>query len=237
MGYNEKLAVGKPGEIFELNGTWYKIVEEKGNKLLGKRQERFHPQPVDLGEEWYHPDGKLRICKNPKCPNLVPRSKNPGRERIYCNRRCLQQHVQRRYNSAQGCVGIEGQRDVFGRLYAIRNFRTVRVLPLTAKHHVMDHLDDRYGRCPEAAEASSFRCPAVWNPNCIDEYQWSRWHQTGPWPGACLIAAALKDNYWEAIHHDAGQPVERRYTIGRGATWRWRDEDTMLPMPEGIVRP
>ena len=121
-----------------------------------------------------------------------------------------------------------------GRLYqvTIRRQQTVK----SNREKFEEHLDGLKDRCPEANEASNFHCPGRFNPNCYSQPTWMRYHQGGPWPGACLIYATLKDHYKTMYYAERARGVDRVYTVGSGGHWRWRDEETMLPLPEGIVR-
>jgi hypothetical protein len=120
------------------------------------------------------------------------------------------------------------------RLYqvVIRKNQTVK----KSREVYEEHLDEPVDRCSEANEASNFHCPGRFNPNCYSQTTWSRYHQGGPWPGACLIYAVLKDHYKTMYYAERAKVTERVYTVLRGGCYRWKDEDDMLPLPEGIGR-
>ena len=220
------------GEVFEIDGKWYVIVDQ--GKKTPSRAERLHPQPTNLSEEYIHNDGTYHVCANLRCPNLVPQSKNPGVTRIYCNRRCGLHVIGRKHDAKRG-GGRVLLRDPMGRLYAIVLRRSYS--QQKARERFYEHLDGLLERCPEANEASNFHCPGRFNPNCYSLATWSRYHQGGPWPNVCLIYATLKDHYKLAYHADRARTPERDYTIGRGEHWRWKDENAILPLYEGIARP
>lgn len=223
----------KVGQSFEIDGTWYVVVDH--GKRHPKAHERMAPQPSEVGEEYIHADGQLHVCKNNRCPNLVRRTKNAGKERIYCTSRCNRLVQQRKQDAKRGVGSGRVLYDVLGRPYAI-----VSRLPVTAdqaKGQLDKHLDGTRERCPVATEPSNFTCPAVYNPNSYSEEKWQRWAEKGIWPGACLIAANLKDNYRVLYYRERGQDGGREFTRGRGEHMRWKDEEAMLPMPQGILRP
>ena len=222
------------GDVFELDGVWYVVVDN--GKRLPPRPEKISPQPTSgISDEYIHEDGTTHICANLKCPNLVPRSKNSGKPRIYCDRRCALLVVGRRHDAKRGS-GRDYKYDVLHRLYAvvIRRLQSKKA----SRERFLEHLDGLKDRCPEANEASNFKCPGQFNPNCYSKATWERYHQGGPWPGACLIYATLKDHYKTMYYAEAGQDIDRDYTVGRGEYWRWRSEieSDMLPLPEGILR-
>lgn len=220
------------GTVFEVDDKWYVIVDQ--GKKLPNRAEKLYPQPTNLAEEYIHDDGTYHVCANLRCPNLVPKSKNRGAPRIYCSRRCGMLVVGRRQDAKRG--GDQALlRDPLGRLYAVvlRRPRSVQ----KARAMFYEHLDGLIERCPEASEASNFHCPGRFNPNCYSLTTWSRYHQGGSWPGACLIYATLKDHYKLAYHADRARTPDRDYTLGRGEHWRWKEENAMLPVWEGIARP
>ncbi len=214
----------KPGEVFEVDGIWYVIVDQ--GKRLPERPVKVYPQPANVSEEYIHDDGTVHVCKNLRCPNLVPKSKNIGIEKIFCSRRCMRLTAQRKHDAVRGSGRVE-QRDVQGRLYAVikRKGATVE----RARKSMEEHLDGLKDRCPEANQISNFHCPGRFNPNCMSLDKWSRWRETGPWPGACLIYATLKDHYKTLYYAERATEAERMYTVGRGEEWRWRDEGEMLP--------
>ena len=54
-----------PGTVFETpQGTKYKVLSR--GKINALR-----PQPNKAGPEYVHLDGKMRVCSNPRCSNLV----------------------------------------------------------------------------------------------------------------------------------------------------------------------
>lgn len=221
----------KLGEVFEVDGVWY-VVVDKGRRL-GEGHEKVYPQPTGVGGEYIHGDGAVHICKNLQCPNLVPKSRNPGVERLYCCRNCGRLDAQKKYDAKRD-GGRHDQRDGMGRLYqvVVKKGATIK----RAREVFEQHLDGFTERCPEANEASNFHCPGRFNPNCYSQTTWSRYHQGGPWPGACLIYAVLKDHYKTMYYAERARSIERVYTVLRGGCYRWRDEDDMLPLPEGIGR-
>lgn len=219
------------GEVFEVDGEWYVIVDQ--GRKLPSRQEKVYPQPGGIAEEYIHPDGAVHVCVNTRCPNLVPKSKNPGIDRIYCSRRCNVLVIQRRQD-AKRSERIHEQKDMMGRLYQVTMRKQTTVGASKRKYE--EHLDGLKDRCPEANEASNFHCPGRFNPNCYSRTTWTRYHEGGPWPGACLIYATLKDHYKTMYYAERAKNTERVYTVLRGGCYRWRDENDMLPLPEGIVR-
>lgn len=219
------------GDVFEVDGTWYVIVDQ-GRKLPA-RPEKVHPQPVDLPEEYIHIDGATHVCANLRCPNLVPRSLNPGIDRLYCSRRCGLAVTQRRHDAKrQGGKAL--LRDPLHRLYAVIVRRSQSVA--RAQEKLFEHLDGLIERCPEATEASNFHCPGRFNTHCYTQEKWQRWHIAGAWPGVCLIYATLRDHYKSLYYAERALPIQRDFTVGRGEYWRWKDENDMLPLPEGIAR-
>lgn len=220
------------GDAFEIDGVHYVVVDH--GKRRPKSHQRMHPQPAEVGKEYIHADGQLHVCKNPRCPKLVPKSKNPGKPRIYCSLAC-NRRVQARKADAKRTMLQYFQYDVLNRLYAV--ISTTHRTTVTAKRALDQHLNDPDERCPEATEASNFTCPGVYNQRFMSEGKWQKWNEPGQWPGACLIAAVLKDQYRMAYFQERGESGNREFTVGRGPQWRWRDENEMLPMPEGIVRP
>ena len=221
-----------PGDTFEIDGTWYVIVEQ-GRKLPDTTV-RVYPQPTNVPEEYIHRDGTVHICKDIRCPNLVPRSMYPGIDRLYCSRQCAVWVAQRRHDAKRDGKHHE-ERDMMGRLYEVAVRKQVSVKK--SREVFEEHLDElKEGRCAEANQASNFHCPGRFNPNCYSQTTWSRYHQGGPWPGACLIYAVLKDHYKTMYYAERAQTTERVYTTLRGGCYRWKDEDDMLPLPEGIGR-
>ncbi len=222
----------KVGQSFEIDGVHYVVVD------TGKRHPKSHqpmwPQPDAAGEEYIHSDGHIHICANTRCPKLVLRTRNPGKPRIYCDNTC-NRAVQARKNDAKRTVLQYLRYDPLNRLFAVIT-GTVQRSTLGAKHALDKHLNDPLERCPEATEASNFVCPSVHNQSYYSEAKWAAWHQPGDWPGACLIAATLKDQFRRAYYEERGQKATSEYTQCRGPQWRWKDEDEMLPLPEGIVR-
>ena len=126
-------------------------------------------------------------------------------------------------------------RDPLNRLYAVVLRRPQSAQK--AKDLFNEHLDGLVDRCPEATEPSNFACPGRFNPNSYSKDTWDRYKMGGPWPGACLIYATLKDHYKTSFYAERAQNIAREYTIGRGEHWRWKDEDGILPTMGGIVRP
>ena len=227
------IADHKLGDAFEIDGVHYVVVDH--GKLHPKAHERMHPQPGVAGEEYIHRDGQLHVCKNPKCPKLVPATRNPGKPRIYCSPACNRIMQQRKYDAKRGANSGKLLYDPLNRLYAV-----VLRLPPTAdraKRTLDKHLEGTEERCPEASESANFTCPATYNPRSYDEGKWQSWNEKGVWPGVCLLAAILKDNYRHMYYREGGQSTDREFTAGRGEQYRWKDENLMLPMPEGVVRP
>lgn len=225
------LAEKKVGEVFEIDNIHYVVVDH--GKRQPKSHQRMHPQPSEVGEEYIHADGQLHVCANTRCPKLVLKTQNPGKTRIYCSNEC-NRRVQARKSDAKRTILQYLQYDPLKRLYAV--IATPQRTTFKAKHALDKHLNDPEERCPEATEASNFTCPAVYNQRFMSEGKWQRWNEPGQWPGACLIAATLKDQYRMAYFAERGQTGEKEFTQCRGPQWRWKDEDEMLPLPEGIVR-
>jgi hypothetical protein len=227
------IADHKVGEVFEIDGVHYVVVDH--GRQHPKAHERMAPQPADVGEEYIHADGQLHVCKNPTCPKLVLRTKNPGKTRIYCGPRCNRVMQQRKHDAKRGEGMGRLLYDPLQRLYAV-----VMRMPPTADRAkaVLDkHLEGTEERCPEASEPANFTCPAVYNPRSYHEAKWQSWNEKGVWPGACLLAAVLKDNYRVLYYRERGQTTDREFTKGQGEQFRWKEEETMLPMPQGVVRP
>lgn len=220
------------GETFELDGTWYVIVEADRKKAPNLAQ-RITPRPQEVGPEYIHSDGLTHVCKNRRCPNLVPRSKNRGVSRLYCSRYCGTLSAQRKYESTRG-GGRFLAYDPLGRLYAVvqRRAKTKKGAWLA----FVEHSDGVSDRCPEANENSNFKCPGAHNTHSYTSEYWERAHQGGPYPGACLIYATLKDHYRVCFYEEAGMKTDRHYTAGHGEQWHWKDEENMLPLPQGVVR-
>lgn len=227
MGLEDK----KVGDSFEIDGVHYVVVDH--GKRHPKSHQRMFPQPDEVGDEYIHADGHIHICANTRCPKLVPEGRNPGRPRIYCTNEC-NRRVQARKTDAKRNVLHYLQYDPLKRLYAV--ISTVQRTTVKAKHALDRHLNDPEERCPEATEVSNFTCPATYNQRFMSEGQWQKWHEPGAWPGVCLIAATLKDQYRMAYFAERGQTGEKEYTQCRGPQYRWKDEDEMLPLPAGIVR-
>ncbi len=228
MGLEDK----KVGDSFEIDGVHYVVVDH--GKRQPKSHQRMWPQPDEVGDEYIHSDGHIHICANTRCPKLVPATKNPGKPRIYCDNDCNRK-VQARKNDAKRNTQQYLLYDPLGRLFAV--ISVVHRSTIKAKHALDRHLNDPEERCPEATEQSNFVCPSVHNQNYYSEAKWAAWHQPGEWPGACLIAASLKDQYRLAYYLERGDTTcEKEYTQCRGPQWRWKDENEMLPLPAGIVR-
>ncbi len=208
----------KTGETFELDGVWYVIVDR--GKRLPNRPERVRPQPKDIPEEYIHADGMVHVCKNPRCPNLVPRSKNPGIPRLHCSRACTRKMISMRQDAKRDGTQYPqyGEDGTLVRVGAKmpQNVKAARRL-------FEEHLDGRGDRCPEASQTSNFHCPGRFNPNCYSKTKWERWKMAGPWPGACLIYAALKDNYHELYYAERAQSREREYTVSKDGFWEWKE--------------
>lgn len=228
MGLEDK----KVGESFEIDGIHYVVVDH--GKRQPKSHQRMWPQPDEAGDEYIHSDGHIHICANTRCPKLVPATRNPGKPRIYCDYLCNKRVQARKQDAKRGAAATYLLYDPLKRLYAVTT--SVHRTTLGAKHALDKHLNDPEERCPEATEASGFVCPSVHNQSYYSEAKWAAWHQPGDWPGACLIAATLKDQYRMAYFVERGQTGEKEYTQCRGPQWRWKDEDEMLPLPAGIVR-
>ena len=220
------------GEAFEVDGTWYVIVES-GHKKEPNQTQRIAPRPQDVGPEYIHSDGLTHVCKNRRCPNLVLRSKNTGVPRLYCSGYCSKITAQRKYDATR-YYGKALAYDPLGRLYAVllRRAKSKK----EAWGAFIAHSDGLEDRCPEANENSNFKCPGVHNVHSYTSEYWSQAHQGGPYPGACLIYATLKDHYRVCYYEEAGQKADRQYTVAHGEQWHWKNEESMLPLPQGVVR-
>ena len=224
------------GEAVEIDGVWYAVVDGGRIRGIGKPPDKYQPvtpSPNGVGDEYIHPDGKWHVCKNRRCPNLVPRSKNTGVPRLYCSHYCCKIVGQRKYDAKRG-KGRDLLYDPLHRLYAVVLQRPKQ--RINARMLLGVHKAGIEERCPEANEDSNFYCPGRLNPNCHTRAIWESWNQGGPWPGACLVFAVLKDHVRVSTYEEIGLATERQYTVGKGEHWRWKDESTRLPLPEGVVR-
>jgi len=235
-------------ELIEIDGEYFVWVENPVHKDWPRQKEKVHPQPqkIDPSElvEWIHEDGKMRICRNPKCPVLVKRSLNKGIKKIFCNPSCARAyHARKSVQGKHDFYSKQAGRDQLDRICAIRmemGRPPVKLSEIKWRYQAHQRGQDEHDNpihCPSANENSDWKCPGFLNAYSYDESTWEQYHQGGPWPGACLIYAVLKDNYLVAQQHASGKKeATRTYTKRWGTTWRWKDEEHMLPLPSGIVR-
>lgn len=151
-----------------------------------------------------------RLCKNDTCVNLVPKSKNPGVERLFCCPRCNHRYharkwAQRNYTKTGWSLTTDGSRQV----------KFERVKPTTteiAESRYNSHLED--GMCPNATNEFNNRCPGRINP-------YSKPEET-----RCLIYGTMVDDMKETWARARLEFYIRQYTTNDG---RWIDESELAP--------
>jgi len=132
------------------------------------------------------------ICKNDKCSKLVPPSKNPGKERLFCTTRCARQfHARRQYQketaAAPVFVNDLGQAQVNRRMS-----RTSKAADQRYKAHLV-HCFFHRGPCPARS----------------DPYGRKR---------LCLVAATFIDDWTQLMDAEEGK-VGKRYATTVDGRW------------------
>jgi len=140
------------------------------------------------------------VCKNDKCSEIVPPSKNTGREREFCNERCRKRYNQRLHYKRQTTgIGFVGLRSVTGEGYPVVNRRK----SLTAK--------DAEKRVKEHGE--NCKAPGEW---CL-----ARLHDAYNTKKLCLVRAVFTDDWLELMYGEEGKVHEREMTTDEGM---WLDD-------------
>ena len=137
------------------------------------------------------------VCKNDKCFEIVPPSKNAGREREFCNERCRKRYNQRlHYRRATEGIGFVGLRGVTGEGYPVVNRRK----PLKAK--------DAEARVKQHGES------------CMAPGQWcqAKLHDAYNTKKLCLVRAVFTDDWLELMYAAEGKVHEREMTT-EGGMW------------------
>lgn len=146
---------------------------------------------------------QLLMCKNPKCTNIVPESKNPGVKRIFCTARCARRyHSRLAYQRETGGTG-EGMLRVDGNMKP-QVFRKMPPSIHAAEARFKAHIDD----CAIAArKGSDHSCPAR-----FDVYDRKK---------LCLIHAVLNEDWAQMMMAEESLPFKRETTTLDG---HWRSD-------------
>lgn len=212
----------KPGETFEIDGQLYEIADD------GTPQQVV-PNLDGLDESYIHNDGAILICKC-GCGQLVQRGKNP-RKRFVNHTHYARYHARLYRASHKGETGESPighvDLDEVG-----RPFRLIRPLPMKTEmafNRYQRHIGSKKGEdsadCPFGEPHLQGRCPFHLNRQFHGSEWWERQHRGGKWPGVCLIAAVLQDDYFEWCNKDKGLEYQRKFTTRYG---RWIDPPVML---------
>lgn len=138
------------------------------------------------------------ICKNDRCSNLVPPSKNPGVKRLFCSARCARRyHSRLTYSRERGTSG-EGMTFVNEQGQA-QVKRTMALTSKVAQLRWKNHLN--------ACSLHGGYCPGR-----NDVYGRKK---------LCIIAAVLSDDETQLYEAEHGRPVKRNATTVDG---RWLDD-------------
>lgn len=133
------------------------------------------------------------ICKNDRCSNLVPPSKNPGKERLFCSNRCARRYHARL--SYQREAGKEGGGLVF--VNERGQAQVNRRISLTSKA-----AEQRYKSHLAACALHGGPCPGRSDPYGRKKL--------------CLVAATFADDWTQLKDAEEGKPVRRFSTTVDG---------------------
>lgn len=232
---------GKKEELVEVDGNLY-VIDKKGKgetvysddteESLKEQQEiregeyfpdpnakrwkqLVHPPPSSHSFAGLDPPGTKRMCKKENCANIVPRSKNPGKKRLFCAARCAHAHASLMYNRRKsGVTGNYLQLDDQTR-EQLQFFRVKPAVEKIATALYKAHLER--GMCPNATQDTHDRCPAHMYK---DNYSEKR---------LCLIYATLVDDMKEIWARGWQEVYPRQYTTNDG---RWLDLSELAPHVE-----
>lgn len=149
--------------------------------------------------------GETRMCANDRCDNLVSESKNPGVDKIFCERACGMRYHQRHYAARQ-----RGQ--LAGTLELGEGSKQIRFNRVRPRDHeaalrrYKSHLEP--GMCPNATDDTRERCPS----HMLQDYYSER--------RLCLIYAVLVEDMKEQFALKRGELYYRQWTTGDG---RWQE--------------
>lgn len=135
----------------------------------------------------------LKVCKNEKCPQIVPPSRNTGVERIYCSYKCANAVAQRRYRGRRNGTLLDGSIRLVGEFPQLK--RDIAATAATAETRFKTHLK---------------RCHVSEGGPCIarfDPYDRKR---------ECLIHAVLREDWDQLRRAEAGRVWDRIDTTQQG---------------------
>ncbi len=171
----------------------------------------------------YQKSGIIRLCKNDRCNKIVPPSKNVGRPKLFCERRCAMRYSSRVYSKrerakAGGKTYVEEGPD--GKALQVQRVKPKNVAVAEARYkmhiqrpeNMLEAIRDR--PCPMGTEESGWKCPAQ---AFQDFYSKER---------LCLVYAVFVDDWKEATALTEHRPYTRQWTTHDGY---WYDKDAFAP--------
>ena len=163
------------------------------------------------------PPGVTQLCANDRCTNLVPPSKNPGIERIFCDPICARRYHQRLYSArnAYGVGSLERNRETGEQVQFNRRRPDTLAKAETRYHaHIQRPEPDGEPVCPNATDETRGRCPA----HILGDYYSQK--------RLCLIYAVLVEDMKEQAAKSRGEFYYRQWTTPDG---RWKEDFTEDP--------
>lgn len=153
------------------------------------------------------------ICKNDRCPELVPEGKNSGRPKEFCNERCRRRYNARLYyKRATSGVPFAGLKGVTSMGYPV----ITRRKPLTAR---------------EAEKRVK-----VHGENCAKKGEWcqAKLHDAYNTKKLCLVRAVFTDDWLELMYEEEGRERKRDMTTEDGM---WIDDYNEMMRKSGLSEP
>ena len=155
---------------------------------------------------------QLTMCKNDRCTNIVPESKNPGVKRVYCNTRCARRHHARlAYQREVGGDGV-------GMLVVDENMlpRVNRIFPRSEKL-----AEARF-------KAHNSDCVLAHGQDCAARFDVYDRKQL------CLLHAVFNEDWGQWMAASQGKPFQRVMTTRDGY---WQSDVRQLRGPEPLALP